>query len=46
MFLRGEMPLSQVTPEELDRVVGTLWSTVERVFPVAIRIGFASRFAD
>lgn len=46
VFLRGEMPLSQVTPGELDRVVGTLWSTVERVFPVAIRIGFASRFAD
>lgn len=46
VFLRGEMPLSQVTPNELDRVVGTLWSTVERVFPVAIRIGFASRFAD
>lgn len=46
VFLRGEMPLGQVSATEVDRVIGTLWSTVERVFPVAIRIGFASRFAD
>ncbi|MGA0863203.1 MAG: YbjN domain-containing protein [Ilumatobacteraceae bacterium] len=46
VFLRGEMALSQVTADELDRAIGTLWSTVERVFPIAIRIGFASRFAD
>jgi hypothetical protein len=27
-------------------VVGTLYATVERVFPAIIRIGFASKFAD
>lgn len=46
IFLRGELPLRLVEEEELDRVVGTLYATVERVFPIIIRIGFASRFAD
>ena len=46
LFLRGEMPLRMVDEEELDRVIGTLYATVERVFPVIIRIGFASRFAE
>lgn len=46
VFLRGEIPLRLVEEEELDRIVGTLWATVERAFPVIIRIGFASRFAD
>jgi hypothetical protein len=46
MFLRGEMPLRMVDEAELDRVIGTLYATVERVFPVIIRIGLASRFAE
>lgn len=46
IFLRGELPLRLVEEEELDRVIGTLYATVERVFPVIIRIGFASRFAE
>jgi hypothetical protein len=46
MFLRGEMPLRMVDEAELDRMIGTLYATVERVFPVIIRIGFASRFAE
>ena len=46
IFLRGEMPLRMVDEEELDRVIGTLYATVERIFPVIIRIGFASRFAE
>lgn len=45
VFLRGELPIGSLTEDELDRVVGTLWSTVELVFPSIIRIGFASRFA-
>lgn len=45
VFLRGEMPLRMVDEDEIDRMVGTLYSTVERVFPSLIRIGFASRFA-
>lgn len=46
IFLRGELPLRLVEEEELDRVIGTLYATVERVFPVIIRIGFASRFTE
>lgn len=46
IFLRGELPLRLVDEPELDRVIGTLYATVERVFPVIIRIGFASRFHD
>ena len=38
--------IRMVEEEELDRIVGTLYATVERIFPVIIRIGFASRFAD
>ena len=45
VFLRGELPFSSVTEDEVDRILGTLWSTVELVFPSIIRIGFASRFA-
>lgn len=46
VFLRGELPLRLLDEDELDRVVGTLYATVERVFPSIIRIGFASRFAE
>lgn len=45
VFLRGEIPLAAATEDEVDRIIGTLWSTVEQVFPSIIRIGFASRFA-
>jgi hypothetical protein len=38
--------LRLVDEPELDRIVGTLYATVERVFPAIIRIGFASKFAD
>jgi hypothetical protein len=43
VFLRGELPLSLVTEAELDRVIGTLYATVEQCFRVALGIGFASR---
>lgn len=46
VFLRGELPLVALSEPELDRVVGTLYATVEAVFPVIIRVGFASRFAN
>ena len=35
-----------MTTDELDRVVGTLYQTVEHAFPALIRLGFARRFAD
>jgi hypothetical protein len=46
IFLRGDLPLGILDEKELDRVIGTLYATVERVFPIIIRIGFASRFTD
>jgi hypothetical protein len=45
LFLRGELLLSSVSEPEVDRILGTLYATVERHFPALIRIGFASRFA-
>jgi hypothetical protein len=46
IFLRGEMPNHALNAGELDRIVGTMFSTVERLFPSLVRIGFASRFVD
>jgi len=44
VFLRGEIPVGQVTFGELDRILGTLYSQVEQSFQGLLRIGFASRF--
>ena len=44
VFLRGEMPVGQVTHDELDRVLGTLYADVEQCFQSLLRIGFRSRF--
>ena len=44
VFLRGEMPVAQVSRAELDRVLGTLYATVEQCFQALLRIGFRSRF--
>ena len=44
IFLRGEMPVGQVTQGELDRVLGTLYADVEQCFQSLLRIGFRSRF--
>jgi hypothetical protein len=45
VFLRGELLVHDVDAEQLDRVLGTLFATVEESFGALIRIGFASRFA-
>lgn len=44
IFLRGEMPVSMVDLDELDRAIGTLYAHVEQCFRSLLRIGFASRF--
>jgi hypothetical protein len=44
VFLAGSLPLAAVTIAELDRVLGSMWAYVEKVFRPALRIGFASRF--
>ena len=46
VFLRGEMPADWVAHDEVDRILGTIYATVEMCFGGLIRIGFASRFRD
>lgn len=46
VFLRGEMPVAQVSAAEVDRVLGTLYAEVEQCFQALLRIGFRSRFAS
>ncbi|MDQ1425582.1 MAG: hypothetical protein QOD72_3080 [Acidimicrobiaceae bacterium] len=46
VFLRGELPLAVVDEREIDRVLGTLYATVEHVFRPLLRVGFASRFRE
>lgn len=44
LYLRGELPDTTVTADELDRVLGTLYTTVEANFRPLLRLAFASRF--
>ena len=44
VFLRGDLPVSALSEGELDRIIGTLYATVEQHFRALLRIGFASRF--
>jgi hypothetical protein len=44
VFLRGELSVTALSEVELDRVIGTLYATVEQCFRALLRIGFASRF--
>lgn len=44
VFLRGEMPVDQVSLAEVDRALGTLYAQVELCFQALLRIGFRSRY--
>lgn len=44
VFLRGEMPIGSLNEKELDRAIGTLYSTVEQYFKGFLQIGFARLF--
>ena len=46
IFLSGSLPLAAVNDVELDRVLGSMWAYVERLFRPALRIGFGSRFSS
>ena len=46
IYLRGELPDVAVDEAELDRVLGTLYATVEANFRPLLRLAFASRFAS
>jgi hypothetical protein len=43
VYLRGSIPDSAITAAEIDRVLGTMYTTVEANFRALIRLGFASR---
>ncbi len=45
IFLTGQLGNDAVDDDELDRILGSLYTWVERFFPTALRIGFASHFA-
>ena len=44
VYLRGEIPDVAVSDDELDRVLGTVYATVENNFRSLLRLAFASRF--
>lgn len=46
IYLRGELPDSAVTADELDRILGTLYTAVELDFRALVRLAFASRIVD
>lgn len=46
VFLAGSLPVYAIDEGELDRILGSLYSYVEQFFLPALRIGFASRFAE
>ena len=44
VYLRGEIPDSAVDADEIDRILGTLYTAVEANFPALVRLAFASHF--
>lgn len=46
VYLRGEIPDQAVSADEIDRILGTLFTTVEHNFRALVRLAFASRFTD
>jgi len=43
VFLIGQLPVTAIDRDELDRILGSLYAYVEQFFRPALRIGFASR---
>lgn len=46
VFLRGEIAVSALNQQELDRILGSMYAYVEQCFRPALYIGFASRFRN
>lgn len=44
IYLSGSLPDTGLTPDELDRVLGTVYTAVEANFQALLRLAFASRF--
>jgi hypothetical protein len=45
VYLRGEVPDTALSSDELDRVLGTVYTAVESNFHSLLRLAFASRFS-
>ena len=45
VFLIGQVPLRAVTPEEVDRIVGTVLDVADAAYLPAVEVGFASSIA-
>ncbi len=45
VFLSGQLANSAVSSDELDRILGTFYATVELCFLAAVRLGFASQIS-
>ncbi|MEO5680083.1 MAG: YbjN domain-containing protein [Acidimicrobiales bacterium] len=46
VYLRGQVPLSWLDDDELDRVIGSSWQWTERHFAALMQVGFASRLKN
>lgn len=44
VYLVGELPVADVTEDELDRILGSSLAYVDDVFPTAMLIGFAGKY--
>ncbi|MFF8832271.1 YbjN domain-containing protein [Streptomyces sp. NPDC015131] len=42
IYLTGKLPLSAITPEELDRVLGSVLEAADGAFNTLLELGFAS----
>ncbi len=45
VFLVGQLPVTAIDEDELDRILGSLYAYVEQFFRPALRIGYASHFS-
>jgi hypothetical protein len=45
VYLRGELSTSVVGKDDIDRILGTVYATVEQTFKPLLRIGYAGHFA-
>ncbi len=46
LYLRGRVLLEHLDAAELDRIIGSIYTVVDRYFPIAIRIAFRRELRD
>lgn len=45
VFLVGQLPVTAIDDDELDRILGSMYAYIEQFFRPALRIGYASHFS-